>query len=191
MDFRKGEFAWQADSRLYARLAIAGIAATLLLILGSLGLHFAEVSKLHTQIATQNQLLVSTVQSAFPEVPEASLGTDRQAIAVMQEKLASVEDRVAALRGFGTTPLDALKILSETVPPSVVVDVDEYLVNDDMIRIKGQTDSFQSVDSIESAIQGHAGWAEAKKSDVSKARDGKMRFTVTIPREPTVEEDEG
>ncbi|MCO4771705.1 MAG: pilus assembly protein PilM [Deltaproteobacteria bacterium] len=191
VDFRKGEFAWQADSRLYARLAIAGAAALFLLVAGGLVLHFMEVAKLKGQIDTQQQLLVSTVQSAFPEVPEASLGSDRQAIAVMQEKLGDVENRVEALRGFGMSPLDALKILSEVVPNNVTVDVDEYLVNDEMIRIRGQTDSFQSVDSIEAAIQGRPGWGEAKKSDVSKARDGKMRFVVTIPREPTEAEDEG
>lgn len=191
IDFRKDEFAWKADSRLYARLAVAGVAALFLMIFSGVVLHFMEVSKLNGQIEVQNQLLVSTVQSAFPEVPEASLGTDRQAIAVMQEKLADVEDRVESLRGFGTTPLDALRIMSETVPPNLTVDVDEYLVNDDMIRIRGQTDSFQSVDSIELAIQKQPGWAEAKKSDVSKARDGKMRFVVTIPREPSEGEDEG
>ena len=191
VDFRKDEFAWQADSRLYARLAVAGAAALFLMVLSGVVLHFMEVAKLNGQMDVQNQLLVSTVQSAFPEVPEASLGSNRQAIAVMQEKLANVEDRVDALRGFGTTPLDALKIMSETVPANLTVDVDEYLVNDEMIRIRGQTDSFQSVDTIELAIQKQPGWGEAKKSDVSKARDGKMRFMVTIPREPSEEEDEG
>ncbi len=191
VDFRKDEFAWQADSRLYARLAVAGAAALFLMVLSGVVLHFMEVAKLNGQIDVQNQLLVSTVQSAFPEVPEASLGSNRQAIAVMQEKLADVEDRVDALRGFGTTPLDALKIMSETVPANLTVDVDEYLVNDEMIRIRGQTDSFQSVDTIELAIQKQPGWGEAKKSDVSKARDGKMRFMVTIPREPSEGEDEG
>jgi len=191
VDFRQDEFAWQADSRLYARLALAGAAALILLVVSGLVLHIMEVTKLNGQIDAQQELLVSTVQSAFPEVPAASLGSDRQAIAVMQEKLAGVENRVEALRGFGMTPLDALRVLSKTVPNNVTVDVDEYLVNDDMIRIKGQTDSFQSVDTIEAAIKEHPGWAEAKKSDVSKARDGKMRFTVTIPREPSEEGGEG
>ncbi len=191
VDFRKDEFAWQADSRLYARLALAGAAALFLLVASGLVLHIMEVMKLNGQIEAQQELLVATVQSAFPEVPSASLGSDRQAIAVMQEKLAAVENRVEALRGFGMTPLDALRILSQTVPNNVTVDVDEYLVNDDMIRIKGQTDSFQSVDTIEAAIKEHPGWAEATKSDVSKARDGKMRFTVTIPREPSEEGGEG
>ena len=191
VDFRKGDFAWQADSRLYARLAFAGAAALFLLVASGLVLHFMEVGKLNKQIEDQQALLVTTVQSAFPEVPEASLGSDRQAIAIMQEKLADVENRVDALKGFGMSPLDALKILSETVPSNVTVDVDEYLVNDEMIRIRGQTDSFGSVDTIEAEIQKRPGWGEAKKSDVSKARDGKMRFVVTIPREPTEEGDEG
>ncbi len=190
VDFRKDEFAFQADSRLYVRLAMAGVAALVLLAAGLVGLHLVEINKLKGQLESQNQLLVSTVQGAFPEVPESSLGSDRQAIAIMQEKLATVEERVEALTGYGTTPLDALKILSEAMPTDVVVDVEEFLVNDEMIRIRGMTDSFASVDKIEAAIQKKPGWEEAKKSDVNKARDGKMRFMVTIPREPT-EETEG
>ena len=190
VDFRKDEFAWHADSRLYVRLAIAGVAALFLLAFGLVALHFVEVGKLKGDIADQNQLLVTTVQGAFPEVPAASLGSDRQAIAVMQEKLGAVEERVDALTGYGTSPLDALKIISEAMPTNVTVDVDEFLVNDEMIRIRGITDSFASVDKIEAAIQTKPGWETAKKSDVVKARDGKMRFVMTIPREPP-EETEG
>ena len=190
VDFRKEEFAFQADSRLYVRLAIAGAAALFLLAFGMVALHFVEIARLKGEVENQNQLLISTVQGAFPEVPAASLGTDRQAIAVMQEKLSGVEQRVEALRGFGTTPLDALKIISEAMPNDVKVDIDEFIVNDEMIRIRGITDSFASVDKIEAAIKEKPGWAEAKSSDVNKARDGQMRFVVTIPREPT-EETEG
>lgn len=190
VDFRKEEFVWHADSRLYARLAFAGAAALFLLCFSMVALHFVEVGKLKSDLADQSQLLVTTVQGAFPEVPEASLGSDRQAIAVMQEKLGAVEERVEALTGFGTTPLDALKIISEAMPTDVVVDVDEFLVNDEMIRIRGITDSFASVDKIEAAMKKKPGWEQAKKSDVAKARDGKMRFVMTIPREPP-EETEG
>ena len=190
VDFRKDEFAFQADSRLYVRLAIAGVAALVLLAVGLVGLHVVEVSKLKTQLESQGQQLVSTVQSAFPEVPASSLGSDRQAIAIMQEKLATVEKRVEALTGYGVTPLDALKILSEAMPTDIVVDIEEFTVNNEMIRIRGMTDSFASVDKIELAIQGKPGWEQAKSSDVNKARDGKMRFVVTIPREPA-EETEG
>ena len=80
------------------------------------------------------------------------------------------------------TPLVALKELSAVVPTEVPIDVDEYLVNPEMIRIRGTTDSFGSVDSIEAAISSHIHFKGAQKSDVNKARDGKMRFVVTIPR---------
>ena len=194
LDFRKEEFAWQADSRLYARLALAGVAALVLLVVGGLGLHFVEVARLKGELTAQHQLLLTTVQGVFPEVPAASVASDRQAIAVMQEKLLAVEGRVESLRGHPITPLDGLKFLSELVPSTVVVDLEEFIVNDEMIRIRGETDSFQAVDTIEAAIQARPGWQSAEKSDVSKTREGKMRFVVTIPRvaeAATDEETEG
>lgn len=191
VDFRKEEFAWQADSRLYIRLGMVAAVALLLLAIGGLTLHFVNVAKLKGQIEQQNELLTTTVKGAFPNVPDASLASERQAIAVVQENLSAVQDKVEALQGHGMTALDALRILSEAVPANVKVDVNEFLVNDEMIRIQAQTDSFQSIDSIEAAIQGRPGWTQAETSDQSKNRDGTMRFVVTIPRDPAESEDEG
>ena len=73
----------------------------------------------------------------------------------------------------------------------VIVDVSEYLVNNEMIRIQAKTDSFGSVDSIEAAILGNVHFKGAQKSNVNKARNGKMSFTVTIPRTGSEEEEEG
>ena len=72
-----------------------------------------------------------------------------------------------------------------------MVDLDEYMVNNEMVRIRGITDSFGSVDKIEAAILDREMFRGAKKSDVNKSRDGKMRFVVTIPRVYEGEEVEG
>ena len=82
----------------------------------------------------------------------------------------------------------ALRELSETVPDDITVNIDEFMVNDEMLRLRGTTDSFGSVDRIEAAILANPLFPGAKKSDVNKARDSKMRFMVTIPREPEEEE---
>jgi hypothetical protein len=76
------------------------------------------------------------------------------------------------------------------MPDSVKVDVSEYLVNNEMIRIQAKTDSFGSVDTIEAAILDNRRFKGAQKSNVNKARNGQMSFTVTIPRNAASEEDE-
>ena len=134
---------------------------------------------------------MATVQGAFPEVPETSLMTPDQSVAVMNEKVLALEQRVEALRGFDITPLMALKTISEAVPKDVVVDVDEFMVNDEMIRIRGTTDSYGSVDTIEAKIKSKPIFQQAEKSDVNKGREGKTRFVVRSPRVPAEEEDQG
>ncbi len=191
VDFRRGEFAYQADSRLYTRLATAGVAALLFLMVGVVVMHFVTLNKLTAQQTQIEDDLVKTVQNAFPEVPAVSLASPRAAIAVMQEKVLGIQQRAEALRGPTTTPLTALKELSEAVPKSVTVNVDEFLVTDEMIRIRGITGSYTEVDTIEAAVKKNPRFAAAEKSDVSKTREGKARFIVQAPREPGEGEDEG
>jgi hypothetical protein len=131
---------------------------------------------------------MATVQGAFPEVAATSLASEQSAIAVMQEQLTAVQARVEALQGHKNTPLDVLRALSIAVPDNIVVDVDEYSVDRDAIRMRGETDSFTSIDRIEAALQGNPSLAGAKKSDVNKGREGKTRFLMTIPRDPQVAE---
>jgi len=182
LELRQGELAYKADSRLYGRLALAGIAAAILIVLTGLGLHLQKVHQLRAQIADVKSELVDSVQTAFPQVPASVLVSPESAISVMNEQVNEVQQRINHLEGPAMTPLVALKELSAVVPTEVPIDVDEYLVNPEMIRIRGTTDSFGSVDSIEAAISSHIHFKGAQKSDVNKARDGKMRFVVTIPR---------
>jgi hypothetical protein len=191
VDFRRREFAYQADSRVAARLAIASIAALVLLVVGVIGMHFVTMRTLAGQLEDSEAALVSSVQTAFPEVPAISLGTPRASIAVMQEKVLEVQRRAEHLRGPTTTPLTALKEISEALPVTIKVDIDEFLVNNEMIRVRGNTDSYGSVDAIEAAIKKNPRFAGAEKSDVTKIRAGGTRFMVQSPREPASEEDDG
>ena len=182
-NLRRNEFSWKADSRLYTRLAFAGVAALMLLCVGFVAMHFVNMAEFNGRLDEANTRLSSTVLGAFPHVSPAQVMTPDGAIQVMQEQVTGVQWRVEALKGHTMTPLELMKELSDTVPSNIVVDLDEFLANDEMIRIRGTTDSFGSVDRIEAAILANPKFAGAKKSDVNKARDGKMRFVVTIPRE--------
>jgi type II secretion system protein L len=181
-NLRQGEFGWKADSRLYTRLAFAAVAAVALLCVGFVAMHVVNLAKLGGQLEDANQQLTDSVLQNFPTVSPSAVMTPDGAIGVMQEQVLAVQWRVEALEGHETTPLEALKELSDTVPSNILVDIDEYLANNEMIRIRGNTDSFGSVDRIEAEILANPKFKGAKKSDVNKARDGKMRFVMTIPR---------
>ena len=190
VEFRKGDFEFRADSQLRARVTVATIAAVLLLGVAGVAMHFVHYADLKSRHEQAQEQLVDTVQTAFPEVSPTALGTPRAAIAVMNEKLADVEARVEALRGPEVTPLLALKEMSDAVPKETKLDVDEFLVNEEMIRIRALTDSFGSIDSVEAALKRRPIFRGATKSNGNKTRNGDMRFNVTIPREQD-EEDAG
>ena len=180
--FRKGPFAWKADSRLYTRLALAAVAAVMVLCVGFVVMHFVNVAKLNSQLEASNDRLRDTVLAEFPTVSPTQLMTPDGAIGVMQDQVFALQARADALRGPSSTPLSSLKDLSDTIPANLKVDLDEYLANEEMIRVRGTTDSFENADKIEQALKGSPQFQGAKKSDVNKARDGRTSFVVTIPR---------
>jgi hypothetical protein len=95
------------------------------------------------------------------------------------------------LRGPTTSALTALKEISEAIPTNVKVNVDEFLVTNELIRIRGVTESYGNVDTLEASIKRNPRFSGAEKSDVSKNREGKARFIVQAPREPADGEEEG
>ncbi len=191
IEFRKGRFAYEADSQLQAKLVLIAVATLVLLIFGGIGVHFAQTTALKGELKATNAKLVASVQDAFPSVPSSALLSSESVINVMNEQVAGVDERIATLTGPELTPLIALREISKIMPTSVTVDVSEYLVNNEMIRIQAKTDSFGSVDTIEAAILESPRFKGAQKSNVNKARNGKMSFTVTIPRNESSEEEEG
>ncbi|MBJ93082.1 MAG: hypothetical protein CMP23_01265 [Rickettsiales bacterium] len=190
-ELRKEAFAYAADSKLQARLTLLAVATVVLLALSAIGMHIAQTAGLKAELASINEDLISAVQQAFPSVPSSALLSSESVMSVMNEQVANVDERIENLTGPKLTPLLALKELSEIMPTEVKVDVSEYLLNNEMIRIQAKTDSFGSVDSIEAAILGNQHFKQAQKSNVNKARNGKMSFTVTIPRNDSSQEDEG
>jgi len=189
--FRKGPFAHRASGRMNVRLTIAAVAAVVLLAVGLVTMHFLNISQLKEDLETRNAQLTATVLETFPEVSATALQTSDGAISVLQEQVYGLQWRVEALQGPENSSLDLLRELSNTIPADITVDLEEYLVNGEMVRIRGTTDSFGSIDKIEAAILEKDMFQGAKKSDVNKSRDGKMRFVVTIPRSYEEAEVEG
>lgn len=189
--FRKGPFAHRAASRMNARLGMAAVAALFLLAASFITLHFVNLGDLKADLKERNNHLTATVLETFPSVSPTALQTADGAISVLQEQVYGLQWRVESLRGPKNSPLSLLRELSNTVPTEIQVDLEEYLVNSEMVRVRGTTDSFGSIDKIEASILENAMFQGAKKSDVNKSRDGKMRFVVTIPRGYEGQETEG
>ncbi|MCP4871015.1 MAG: pilus assembly protein PilM [Proteobacteria bacterium] len=180
--FRREEFAWKADSRLYTRLAMAGIAAVLLLFVGFIVMHFLTMADLQKRLETANAHLTSTVQTAFPEVSPTQLMTPDGSIGVMQEQVYALQGKAQALEGPPMTALESMREISNALPSARKVDVDEYLVNTEMIRLRGKTDSYGTGEALEADALGSEKFPGAEVSDLNKARDGSTTFILTIPR---------
>ena len=103
-----------------------------------------------------------------------------------------------------TSRVDALGSILSDVPPTLElyrkiaqgvpahkdarIDVSELTITRTSVSFKAETDGFEEATRVESALQSVEGFANAKKGDEKRDRQGNVDFSVTIPLGETAEE---
>jgi len=184
LDLRLGEFAYRRDTRRRQAAVLLALAAVLLFGLFSVGDYVIKRGKLAGQSAAYEEEIIGMVKLAAPDLPEERLKTIT-APEAMNIVLAEVEKlKVAGPIGedFGArSPLFLLKRLSEVIPKEITIDVDEYRVDDEGVRMQCRTESFAMADQLMNILGTTLEFAKAEKADQVRDRDGNTRFTVSIP----------
>lgn len=182
LDFRQGPFSYRRNYE-----AVRGylVAALVLLAVGLLALStifVKRVSELNEEGKALDAKIASTLQESFPELKlDTSKGTDK-ALGLVLEEQQKMEDR-GKLLGLGSNHRRAMDLLKEisTVAPAkeeLALELDEFFIDGEQLKLRGTTGSFDDVEKIEKAIQG-ASFVKELKNDVS-TKDGKKFFSITI-----------
>jgi general secretion pathway protein L len=176
MNFRKGEFAYgreTAASRSRARylwvgaLLVAAVAGADLYMKYTL-----EVSKYETlkaQVREEFRAMFPDVKNVVDEVQQA-----KTAVAEMKKK--------SALFGLGDwTPLQLMAELTRRMPPSVKIEVQDFVIEQGRLRLEAETDSFESVDKIKAALGQFEAFKDVTVSDAKVSADqARVRFRLTM-----------
>lgn len=176
LNFRRKEFAHSGEaSRTQHRLRYVAVGALVVsLLLGAdLYIRYAMRDDRYTSAKTQ---LRQEFQKAFPEV--------QTVVDELQQAKASLDGlkKTAVLLGYDElTPLQILAEITSRIPEDVKIEVQDLVVERGRVRMEAETDSFDSVDRIKSAIEAFDRFREVTVSDAKiGAVAGKVRFRLAV-----------
>jgi hypothetical protein len=180
VNFRTGDFVYhppseEAQKQLRLTLVLAGV--VLLLALASFGLRVGERQAELTSLRDQIQRSVAGV------VTGAAPGTERVRL---QGAVEGLERRLGVLGGSDdrrAAKLDLLREITRAVPTQTAFVVEELSIDEQGVRLRARTDTYESVDVLRRALTGISGLDQPDIRDVKTGVDGKIEFRVALPHE--------
>ncbi|MBI3812416.1 MAG: type IV pilus assembly protein PilM [Nitrospirae bacterium] len=176
MNFRKGEFAHGREATASsARARYLWIGALLVASVAAADLYtkytlqMGKYQTLKTQVREQFRTMFPDVKNVVDEVQQA-----KSTVAEMKKKVAL----------FGTsdwTPLQLMAELTQRMPPSVKIEVQDFVIEPGRLRLEAETDSFESVDKVKSLLGQFGAFRDVTVSDAKVSADqSKVRFRLTM-----------
>lgn len=184
LDFRQGPFAYRREmAGLKRQLAVsAGLAAAILVLL-AVDFYAEYSAKVERYEAVQAQVR-QAYRTVVPQGPTpANEALDLRARTEGLEKELS---QIGGLAGGRITPLAILAELSTRVPRDIRVDVLELVVEKNQVRLRAETDSFESVDKMKAALLEFEPFTDIQVSDArvnANQTSVGFRFTITLADE--------
>lgn len=157
---------------------VAAFLMVILLLVGlDLGVEYYSLKKHYEQIDRQ---VVGVFKETFPGVTRIV-----DPVHQMQVKINEIRQAAAALPGVGAegTVLDLLKDISFRVPDGADVHMTRIVIDPDMVLVKGETDTFNTVDAIKKGLEPSSFFKDVTISSANLERDGdRVTFEMKLQR---------
>jgi len=126
------------------------------------------------QTAHVRDLQQQIVAVARATLPEGVGGPDP--VATLQEQIDARQHDLDILNEIvpvsGSTSLDVFRAVSAAIPNRIRIDAADYMMDADAIRMRGNTDSFESVDTIKQEVMTTGFFSDVQVRDARAARNG-------------------
>jgi general secretion pathway protein L len=149
----------------------AGVAA-------AAGLAFMlDVHRLNARYQSLRQEVRRTFVAALPDT-QTVIDEKVQ----LQDAIEALQKRQRLLRGPSAgSPLDMLRHLSAIIPEQITLDLDEWVFDEDAIRLRGTAVSFEAAEGIKTVIMSLGLFREAQLKDVKTvAGSNKVAFGLQL-----------
>jgi type IV pilus assembly protein PilM len=178
LNLRKGEFKYAGKDDELRKVFMMPALLLALFILFSIYGAGARYFELRGEVEKMQAQAQKAVMQMFPNlkvVPRPVEFMDNETKKV-RERLKLIEE----IKG-GLTPLDVLKDISASVPPSVKLTVDEFnFVDDKTVRMRGRSDSYDEVARIEKALSGTGAFKQVVRDSTDTAVNNTVKFQMTL-----------
>jgi type IV pilus assembly protein PilM len=179
VNFLRDEFAYRTEIRGFRRkMVYIGVFLGIILALFMFdGINRYVVKK--QQYLELKQEIRQVFTETFPEVKQI-VGERQQ----MESKILELQRTSQALMSLGGSPVTAIDLIrevTERTPAGVDVDINTFSFDAERLRLSGRTDSFESVDRVLKALQGHDLFEYVALSNAKvNVEDNKVDFRLSI-----------
>lgn len=186
INFRRGEFAYRGSvKKIGGGLRQLGIAASLIFFLGVL-FFSVQFCAYKNRLSKVNEDIATIITQALPDVKKGMITTPQSGVALLKSKKAEVDDKLTKLSDvLGVTSLEILREISEKIPPKteIKLDVGDFSMTKDRIRLDGSTTSFEAVDKISSVLENSTVFKNVSKGNVRKGVNNEIKFDMNMELE--------
>ncbi len=186
VNFRQGEFAYHrgADELRRALWRTAALAVVVVALI------ITDTYMSYQQVVRRLELVNAQIRNVFSQtLPDAKRITD-DPLGQLQAEIDAAQKRAQLLAGVvppaGATAIDAARAISTAIPDSHKIDIDEYVMDTEGVRIKAKTDAFETADAVKQDLLNTHYFADVQVKDVKAAADGKgvdFRIILSLSKE--------
>jgi general secretion pathway protein L len=179
VNFRRGEFAYhRAQEEL--RRSLLGTVSLATVALGLFVLQtYLDYRYLESRLNAVNAQVRYVFQQTLPDVQRV-VDESRQ----LREEIAAAEKRLKLLGSVappsGATAIDALHAISTAIPETLKLEVDEYVMDTEEIKMRAHTDSLDTPNAIREAIANGKYFADVQVKDIKSGPDGRVDFRMIL-----------
>jgi general secretion pathway protein L len=179
VNFRQGEFAYhRGQDELRRAFWRTGALAALVVVLAMTNMYMQ-----YEQLVSRLGLVEGQIRNVFSAtLPDVQRITDARA--QLQAEIEAAQNRLKILAGLapanGATAVDVMRTIAAAVPESVTVDVDEYIMEPESVRIRAKTASFEAADTIKQQLINTHYFGDVQVKDVKSMPDGKVDFRLVL-----------
>jgi len=168
INLRRGEFTYQGQRAAWRR-ELTGLRWIAVGVALAAGLAVVvEMHRLNTRYEALRQEIRRVFTTALPD--QQTIVSEK---AQLQDAVAALQSRQRLMTGAAASPLELLRQLSSTLPEQVNLDLDEWTPDDESVRLRGTTTTFDAAETIKTAAAGLGVFREVQLKDVKTTAGGK------------------
>ena len=127
-----------------------------------------------------DQEIMEVFRQTFPKIQRIVDPVQQMKVAINEIKTSAIADP-----GMGGDQkiLDLLKDISERIPSTLNVQLNSMVVDPETVRISGETDTFNTVDSIKNDLEPSTYFSQVTITSANLDRSGKgVQFEIKLQR---------
>jgi len=178
LNLRKGEFKYTGKNEELRKVFIVPAVLFSVLLLSLLYSVGGGYFGLKHRIDEMQAQIEQTVRGTFPNVKVIP-----KPVAFMESEVKKAREQLDLIEGIRgeSTPLEVLKEISFSIPPSVKLTVEEVnFVDDETVKILGKCGSYDEVARIEKALSGSEVFKNVVRDSTETAVNNTIKFQISL-----------